>query len=107
MSHKGTEPTLRRARGGWGSRIQSELAAQITAGHLPAPVNDTQGNANSFYMIYFPPGVTINLDGFISCQQFCAYHGNTLASLTLPPSRAEGMAISQTTISSSSRRRTR
>jgi hypothetical protein len=41
------------------AQIQSELLAQITAGHLPAPVLDAAGNPNTLYMIFFPPGKTI------------------------------------------------
>src|SRR6478609_7664329 len=61
------------------AQIQSELLAQITAGHLPAPVLDSQGNPNTLYMIYFPPGKTISQGGSNSCQAggFCAYHGTT------------------------------
>lgn len=65
------------------AQVAAELATQITAGHLPQPVTDSQGNVNSFYMIYFPPGVTITLDPVTkSCVQFCAYHSNTPANLT-------------------------
>ncbi|HEY5026972.1 MAG TPA: hypothetical protein VIK39_01065 [Candidatus Angelobacter sp.] len=64
------------------AQVAAELATQITAGHLPQPVTDSQGNVNSFYMIYFPPGVTITLDPVTkSCVQFCAYHSNTPANL--------------------------
>jgi hypothetical protein len=49
--------------------IQSELKAQITAGHLPAP------DANTVYCVSFPKDVTITWQGFFSCVQFCAYHG--------------------------------
>jgi len=61
------------------AQIQSELLSQITAGHLPAPVLDSQGNPNTLYMIYFPPGKTISQGGSNSCQAggFCAYHGTT------------------------------
>jgi hypothetical protein len=48
--------------------IQKELKTQIKDGVLPA------ATANTVYMIYFPPGVTINLDGSLSCQAFGAYH---------------------------------
>jgi len=55
--------------------IQSELLAQINGGHLPAPQLDNDGNVNTLYMIYFPPGVTITMDdGSQSCATFCAYH---------------------------------
>ena len=61
------------------AQIQSELLSQINAGHLPAPVLDAQGNPNTLYMIYFPPGKTISQGGSNSCQAggFCAYHGTT------------------------------
>jgi hypothetical protein len=61
------------------TQIQSELLAQITAGHLPAPTNDSLGNPNTLYMIFFPPGKTISQGGSNSCQAggFCAYHGTT------------------------------
>jgi uncharacterized repeat protein (TIGR01451 family) len=65
------------------AQVAAELARQITAGNLPQPVTDIQGNVNSFYMIYFPPGVTITLDAVTkSCVQFCAYHSNTPANLS-------------------------
>jgi hypothetical protein len=61
------------------TQIQSEILAQINGGHLPAPVLDAGGNANTLYMIYFPPGKTISQGGSNSCQAggFCAYHGTT------------------------------
>jgi hypothetical protein len=61
------------------AQIQSELLAQITAGHLPAPVLDAAGNPNTLYMTFFPPGKTISQGGSNSCQAggFCAYHGTT------------------------------
>jgi hypothetical protein len=61
------------------TQIQSELLAQITAGHLPAPVLDAAGNPNTLYMIFFPPGKTITQGGSSSCVGggFCAYHGTT------------------------------
>jgi len=54
--------------------IQAELLAQISAHVLPAPT------ANTVFMIHFPPGVHISLDGAPSCATggFCAYH-NTIA----------------------------
>lgn len=51
------------------TKVQSELEAQITAGHLPPP------DENTLYMTYFAPGVTITESGDSSCQAFCAYHG--------------------------------
>ncbi|HEY5029191.1 MAG TPA: hypothetical protein VIK39_12340 [Candidatus Angelobacter sp.] len=61
------------------AQIQSEILAQITAGHLPAPILDGQGNPNTLYMIFFPPGKTITQGGSSSCVGggFCAYHGTT------------------------------
>lgn len=64
------------------SQIQSELLAQVSAGHLPAPVLDAQGNNNTIYMVYFPAGKTISLSpGVTSCTRggFCAYHNSTSA----------------------------
>lgn len=61
------------------TQIQTELLAQISAGHLPGPVFDAAGNVNTLYMIYFPPGKTITLGGSQSCVAggFCAYHSTT------------------------------
>jgi hypothetical protein len=65
------------------AQIQSELLAQITAGHLPAPILDAAGNVNTLYMIYFPPGKKITQGGSSSCVAggFCAYHGTTSSTL--------------------------
>ena len=59
------------------SVVKTELAAQITAGNLPAPTTDAQGNTNTIYMVYFPHGKTISQGGSNSCQSggFCGYHG--------------------------------
>jgi hypothetical protein len=61
------------------TNIQAELLAQISAGHLPAPLLDAAGNVNTLYMIFFPPGKTITQGGSSSCVGggFCAYHGTT------------------------------
>jgi len=48
--------------------IQAELESQIAAGKLP------KNDSDSLYMNYFPPGVTITIEGMTSCQEFCAYH---------------------------------
>jgi hypothetical protein len=63
------------------STIQSELAAQIAAGHLPAPVADSAGNNETYYAVFFPHGVTITQGGSSSCVGggFCAYHGTVAA----------------------------
>jgi hypothetical protein len=65
------------------TNIQAELLAQISAGHLPAPVLDAAGNVNTIYMIYFPPGKSITQGGSGSCVAggFCAYHGTTSSTL--------------------------
>ncbi len=55
-------------------QIGVELAAQLNAGKLPAPVTDAAGNVNSIYMFDFPPGVTISLGSDQSCVKFGAYH---------------------------------
>lgn len=59
------------------AQIQSELRAQIAAGHLPAPATDAKGNSNTYYAIFFPQGRTITLGTLSSCvaNGFCAYHG--------------------------------
>ena len=64
------------------SKIQSELAAQIQAGHLPAPQHDAAGNNITYYAVFFPHGKTITQGGSSSCVSggFCAYHG-TVASV--------------------------
>ena len=61
------------------NQIQAELTSQLAAGHLPAPMKDALGIIETFYMIYFPPGVHISLGGAPSCAAggFCAYHSNT------------------------------
>jgi hypothetical protein len=65
------------------TQIQAELMAQISAGRLPAPVYDAAGNADTIYMIFFPPGKTLVLNNITSCVAggFCAYHGTTSATL--------------------------
>jgi hypothetical protein len=65
------------------SSIQAELAAQIQAGHLPAPTQDAGGNNNTYYAIFFPHGKTITQGTSSSCVGggFCAYHG-TIASVS-------------------------
>lgn len=70
------------------TQVQAELIAQVTAGHLPAPVLDAAGDMNTVYMIFFPPGVTTTDAGTSSCVSggYCAYHGattNTFNSMNL------------------------
>ncbi len=58
--------------------IEAELAAQLTAGNLPAPTKDANGNVNTLYMIDFPSSISITLynAGMYaqSCLFFGAYH---------------------------------
>ena len=57
--------------------ITKELAAQVTAGMLPPVTNDAAGKANTLYVIFFPPGVTItDPGGAASCTVYCGYHGS-------------------------------
>jgi hypothetical protein len=51
------------------TNIQPELNAQITAGNLPAP------DENTLYVLFFRQGQTITQGGATSMVQFCAYHG--------------------------------
>jgi hypothetical protein len=62
--------------------IQTELVNQIKAGHVPLPTADAAGNNNTYYAIFFPHGISINLSGSNSCSHggFCAYHGTIVAS---------------------------
>jgi uncharacterized repeat protein (TIGR01451 family) len=61
------------------AQIQAELTRQINSSALPAPQSDAHGIINTYYAIYFPPGVSINAGGVSSCVSggFCAYHSNT------------------------------
>jgi hypothetical protein len=59
------------------AQVQAEILSQVTAGNLPTPAVDADGNVNTLYMTYFPHGVSITQGGFTSCVQFCAYHGTT------------------------------
>ena len=60
------------------AQLQAELAAQIQAGNLPAPQQDSAGNTNTAYMVHFPPNITLQGPdgGGTSCVAggFCAYH---------------------------------
>jgi hypothetical protein len=62
------------------NQIQGELLNQVTAGNLPAPVLDAQGNNTTLYMVYFPQGKTITVGNISSCARggFCAYHNSTV-----------------------------
>ena len=48
--------------------VEAELVKQVEQGKLPAP------DANTLYMIHYPPGVTLLTGGEASCQTWCADH---------------------------------
>ncbi len=52
------------------AQIEKELAAQIKSGKLPV------ADADTLFMIHFPPGVRITMGGSSSCESggFCGYH---------------------------------
>jgi hypothetical protein len=52
------------------TQIADEIDAQINSGTLPAP------DADTLFMTYFPPGITITHGTYRSCAPggFCAYH---------------------------------
>ena len=62
--------------------ISNELAKQVTAGNLPKPVYDSGGNANTMFIVFFPKGYSLTLQGSKSCASggFCAYHDVTTVS---------------------------
>ncbi|KAJ3074829.1 hypothetical protein HDU98_010098 [Podochytrium sp. JEL0797] len=42
-------------------------------------------NANSYYPVHFPPGVTVTQTGWVSCVDFCGYHGTVdISKLKIP-----------------------
>ena len=60
------------------TQIASELVYQLNIGALPQPQLDAGGNSNTLYMIYFPPGYTVTVEGDASCQAFCGYHNTAV-----------------------------
>jgi MYXO-CTERM domain-containing protein len=56
------------------SDVQTELVGQINAGVLPAPTLDAGGNVNTLYMVEFPTGYVVTVEGLESCGNFCGYH---------------------------------
>lgn len=56
------------------AEVAAELVAQIQANNLPQPKLDAQGHVDTLYMIDFPPGYDVLLDGWHACQQYGAYH---------------------------------
>ena len=63
-SHKGKTLT--------DAQIQRELSAQIRKGAVPA------ADADTIYMLHFPPGVRIKMGSAASCESggFCGFHGS-------------------------------
>ncbi len=67
------DATYTDSAGGGPSSLKDFITAHVLgtdagAGDFPAP------DANTLYVIYFPAGVTINLDGDPSCNNYLAYH---------------------------------
>ena len=58
-------------------QITAEIQNQVSIGMLPAPTSDAFGYANTLYMVYFPPNLTITAPGAgTSCKNFCSYHSS-------------------------------
>ena len=55
------------------ANIQEEFRNQIGHGTLPNP------DANTLFMVHLPPGISVTFANFVSCTNFCAYHGNSAA----------------------------
>ena len=65
----GPAPTsLKDTIDGAGSTVMQLLQDHIFSGELPAP------DAQTLYVLYFPAGTTITMDGMTSCSSFGAYH---------------------------------
>jgi hypothetical protein len=67
------------------SQIGQELAAQISAGVLPAPTKDSHGYSNTLYFNFFAPGMTVNDQGDDSCTTWCGYHSSYKSGSTAIP----------------------
>lgn len=48
--------------------IQQFIQQEISSGAVPSPDN------NTIYFVFLPTGVTVDLGGSSSCQDFCGYH---------------------------------
>jgi hypothetical protein len=58
------------------TQVRAEIAAQLTAGNLPAPTKGCDGLNDTLYMINFPPSAEVTLPGVGgTCVQLCGYHG--------------------------------
>ena len=49
--------------------VAREIDWQVSQGHLPAP------DANTLYVMHFPPTIRISDPNMVSCKDYCAYHG--------------------------------
>jgi len=56
--------------------VRTELARDIASGLLPRPVVDAEGGVDTLYVVYLPPGASLEGPGAagISCVNYCAYH---------------------------------
>jgi hypothetical protein len=52
--------------------IRTELTSLLRKGAIPQP------DPNTLYMVYFPPGLSVDFNGSGSCEVFCAYHNTFL-----------------------------
>jgi MYXO-CTERM domain-containing protein len=58
------------------AQVRTEIAAQLTAGNLPAPTKGCDGLNDTLYMINFPPSAEVTLPGVGgTCAELCGYHG--------------------------------
>jgi len=63
------------------AQIQSELADQVNARHLPSPAVDAAGYTRTIYALFFPNGTTICDGTDCSGHAFCAYHNSFTATV--------------------------
>jgi hypothetical protein len=62
ITPKNTQTTLDK------TDVEAELENQLDAGTLQAP------DADTLYIVYFPPGLALTTGGIASCQDWCADH---------------------------------
>ena len=51
-------------------QVQAELLYQISKGRLPAAKLDKQGNPQTYYAIFFPPGIFVMYGSYVSCVYY-------------------------------------
>jgi hypothetical protein len=82
-------PVLRNGSTFTDANAQSTVKSLLDSGAI-------KSNANSLFMLILPDGVTSQLDGAASCQDFCGYHdafdykGTSIAYGVLPSSQCSG-----------------